>query len=441
MTEVKVIGAGLAGCEAAWQLAKRDIPVRLMEMKPEKMTPAHHSGDFAELVCSNSLRGDRLENAVGLLKEELRHLDSLILSCADATRVEAGGCLAVDRHGFSQLVTERIRSHPRITVEATEVTQVPQGPVIVATGPLTSDALSAGIAQYFGQQEYLHFFDAAAPLVTFGSIDMEKAWFASRYDRGSADYINCALDREQYDQFWKALTEAQEAEVHGFEDRNVFEGCMPVEVMARRGYDTLRYGPLKPVGLKDPKTGREPYAVVQLRRDNAGGSIYNLVGFQTHLTWPEQKRVFSLIPALRQAEFVRYGVMHRNTYLDSPRLLDRYYRVRTEPRIVFAGQITGVEGYVESTASGFVAALELARRLEGKAPIDFPPETALGALALYVSNETVEHFQPMNINFGIMPPLGYRVKGKRNKNAALSQRSLEILAGLEELGTRKKAYL
>lgn len=441
MTEVKVIGAGLAGCEAAWQLAKRDIPVRLMEMKPEKMTPAHHSGDFAELVCSNSLRGDRLENAVGLLKEELRHLDSLILSCADATRVEAGGCLAVDRHGFSQLVTERIRSHPRITVEATEVTQVPQGPVIVATGPLTSDALSAGIAQYFGQQEYLHFFDAAAPLVTFGSIDMEKAWFASRYDRGSADYINCALDREQYDQFWKALTEAQEAEVHGFEDRNVFEGCMPVEVMARRGYDTLRYGPLKPVGLKDPKTGREPYAVVQLRRDNAGGSIYNLVGFQTHLTWPEQKRVFSLIPALRQAEFVRYGVMHRNTYLDSPRLLDRYYRVRTEPRIVFAGQITGVEGYVESTASGFVAALELARRLEGQAPIDFPPETALGALALYVSNETVEHFQPMNINFGIMPPLGYRVKGKRNKNAALSQRSLEILAGLGELGTRKKAYL
>ena len=432
MTEVKVIGAGLAGCEAAWQLAKRDIPVRLMEMKPEKMTPAHHSGDFAELVCSNSLRGDRLENAVGLLKEELRHLDSLILSCADATRVEAGGCLAVDRHGFSQLVTERIRSHPRITVEATEVTQVPQGPVIVATGPLTSDALSAGIAQYFGQQEYLHFFDAAAPLVTFGSIDMEKAWFASRYDRGSADYINCALDREQYDQFWKALTEAQEAEVHGFEDRNVFEGCMPVEVMARRGYDTLRYGPLKPVGLKDPKTGREPYAVVQLRKDNTDGSIYNLVGFQTHLKWPEQKRVFTMIPALKNAQFLRYGVMHRNTYLDSPRLLDRYYRLKTQPRLAFAGQMTGVEGYVESCASGFLAGVEMARRLKGQPPLDFPRETAIGALGLYVSNESVGAFQPMNINFGIIPPLDHRVKGKRNKNAELSARSLQIIDQMRE---------
>lgn len=427
MTEVKVIGAGLAGCEAAWQLAKRDIPVRLMEMKPEKMTPAHHSGDFAELVCSNSLRGDRLENAVGLLKEELRHLDSLILSCADATRVEAGGCLAVDRHGFSQLVTERIRSHPRITVEATEVTQVPQGPVIVATGPLTSDALSAGIAQYFGQQEYLHFFDAAAPLVTFGSIDMEKAWFASRYDRGSADYINCALDREQYDQFWKALTEAQEAEVHGFEDSMVFEGCMPVEVMARRGHDTLLYGPLKSRGLDDPRTGRWPYAVVQLRRDNAEGSVYNLVGFQTHLKFPEQRRVFSMIPALRNAEFLRYGVMHRNTFLDSPRLLDRYYRLKKEPRIAFAGQMTGVEGYVESAASGFLVGIETARRLKGQSPVDFPREMAIGALALYISNESVTQFQPMNINFGIIPPLDHFVKGKRNKNAEISQRALAIL--------------
>lgn len=427
MTEVKVIGAGLAGCEAAWQLAKRDIPVRLMEMKPEKMTPAHHSGDFAELVCSNSLRGDRLENAVGLLKEELRHLDSLILSCADATRVEAGGCLAVDRHGFSQLVTERIRSHPRITVEATEVTQVPQGPVIVATGPLTSDALSAGIAQYFGQQEYLHFFDAAAPLVTFGSIDMEKAWFASRYDRGSADYINCALDREQYDQFWKALTEAQEAEVHGFEDSQVFEGCMPVEVMARRGHDTLLYGPLKSRGLDDPRTGRWPYAVVQLRRDNADGTVYNLVGFQTHLKFPEQRRVFSMIPALRNAEFLRYGVMHRNTFLDSPRLLDRYYRLKKEPRIAFAGQMTGVEGYVESAASGFLVGIETARRLKGQPPVDFPREMAIGALALYISNESVTQFQPMNINFGIIPPLDHFVKGKRNKNAEISQRALAIL--------------
>ena len=434
MTEVKVIGAGLAGCEAAWQLAKRDIPVRLMEMKPEKMTPAHHSGDFAELVCSNSLRGDRLENAVGLLKEELRHLDSLILSCADATRVEAGGCLAVDRHGFSQLVTERIRSHPRITVEATEVTQVPQGPVIVATGPLTSDALSAGIAQYFGQQEYLHFFDAAAPLVTFGSIDMEKAWFASRYDRGSADYINCALDREQYDQFWKALTEAQEAEVHGFEDRNVFEGCMPVEVMARRGYDTLRYGPLKPVGLKDPKTGREPYAVVQLRRDNAAGTVYNLVGFQTHLRFPEQKRVFSMIPALANGEFVRYGVMHRNTFLDSPRLLDRFYADRRDPLVAFAGQMTGVEGYVESTASGCLAAIAMAARLQGKQPPEFPRETAIGALALYVSDESVSVFQPMNVNFGIISPLDRRVKGKAQKNLAIAQRALEVLDRMVQNG-------
>ena len=442
MEPVIVIGAGLAGSEAAWQLAQRGVPVTLREMKPSKMTPAHHTEWFGELVCSNSLRSDQLENAVGLLKEELRRLGSLILRCADEHRVAAGGALAVDRTAFAQAVTDAVRSHPLITVEEGEVTALPEtGQVIVATGPLTADALAGDIARRFPGSTALHFYDAAAPLVTFESIDMDSAWFASRYDKGTADYINCPLTQEEYLTFWRELCAAKEAPVHGFEDRNVFEGCMPVEVMARRGEQTLCYGPLKPRGLRDPKTGREPYAVVQLRRDNAGGSIYNLVGFQTHLTWPEQKRVFSLIPALRQAEFVRYGVMHRNTYLDSPRLLDRYYRVRTEPRIVFAGQITGVEGYVESTASGFVAALELARRLEGQAPIDFPPETARGALALYVSNETVEHFQPMNINFGIMPPLGYRVKGKRNKNAALSQRSLEILAGLGELGTRKKAYL
>ena len=442
MNHVTVIGAGLAGSECAWQLAQRGIPVTLREMKPEKMTPAHQTADFAELCCSNSLRAAGLENAVGLLKEELRQLGSLIVRCADETAVPAGGALAVDRHGFSRLVTERVKSHPLITVVPGEVTDLPEGEVVVASGPLTSDALADRLLSMLGGEDSaLHFFDAAAPLVSFDSVDMDSGFFASRYDKGTPDYINCPMEKEEYLAFWQELTHAQEAEVHGFEDRNVFEGCMPVEVMARRGEQTLCYGPLKPRGLRDPKTGREPYAVVQLRRDNAGGSIYNLVGFQTHLTWPEQKRVFSLIPALRQAEFVRYGVMHRNTYLDSPRLLDRYYRVRTEPRIVFAGQITGVEGYVESTASGFVAALELARRLEGKAPIDFPPETALGALALYVSNETVEHFQPMNINFGIMPPLGYRVKGKRNKNAALSQRSLEILAGLEELGTRKKAYL
>ena len=431
MEPVIVIGAGLAGCEAAWQLAQRGIPVELWEMKPHKMTPAHHSPDFGELVCSNSLRSDQMENAVGLLKEELRRCGSLILSCADAHRVEAGGALAVDREGFSRAITERVRSHPLITVVEGEVTQIPaEGEVIVASGPLTSDALAEAIRALV-HADYLSFYDAAAPLVTFESLDMDRAWFASRYDKGTADYINCALDQEEYAAFWEALTAAQAAEVHGFEDQKVFEGCMPVEVMARRGVDTLRYGPLKPKGLKDPRTGREPYAVVQLRKDNAQGSIYNMVGFQTHLKWPEQKRVFSMIPALREAEFVRYGVMHRNTYLDSPRLLDRYYRLKALPRVRFAGQITGVEGYVESTASGFVAAVELARRLLGQAPVNFPQETALGALALYISNETVEQFQPMNVNFGIIPPLGYKVKGKRNKNAALSRRALECLAGLE----------
>ena len=430
MEPVKIIGAGLAGSEAAWQLAQRGIPVELHEMKPQKMTPAHHSPEFGELVCSNSLRSDQLENAVGLLKEELRRCGSLILSCADEHRVEAGGALAVDRHGFSRAITERVKGHPLITVVEGEVTVIPEGNVILASGPLTSDALAAAIQEKV-HADYLSFYDAAAPLVTFESLDMDHAWFASRYDKGTADYVNCALSEEEYAAFWQALTTAQAAEVHGFEDQNVFEGCMPVEVMARRGVDTLRYGPLKPKGLKDPKTGKEPYAVVQLRKDNAQGSIYNLVGFQTHLKWPEQKRVFSMIPALREAEFVRYGVMHRNTYLNSPRLLDRYYRLKAAPHICFAGQITGVEGYVESTASGFVAAVELANRLQGKPPVDFPQETALGALALYVSNETVEQFQPMNVNFGIIPPLGYKVKGKRNKNAELSRRALDILAGLD----------
>ena len=430
---VTVIGAGLAGCEAAWQLARRGIPVTLREMKPEKMTPAHTSSDFAELVCSNSLRGAGLENAVGLLKEELRRLGSLILEAADATRVEAGGALAVDRHAFSQYITKAIRSHPGIQVVEGEVTELPtEGEVVVATGPLTSDALAEKLAALFGEGTTLNFFDAAAPLVTFESIDMDCAWFASRSDKGTADYINCALDEETYRAFWRELCAAQEAEVHGFEDKNVFEGCMPVEVMARRGEDTLRYGPLKPRGLKDPRTGREPYAVVQLRKDNAAGTIYNLVGFQTHLKFGEQKRVFSMIPALKNAEYVRYGVMHRNTYLDSPRLLDRYYRLKKEPRISFAGQMTGVEGYVESTASGFLVGVETARRLRGMPPIDFPQETAIGALGLYVSNGSVGNFQPMNINFGIIPPLGYKVKGKRNKNAVLSQRSLEILEPMRE---------
>ncbi len=430
---VTVIGAGLAGSEAAWQLAQRGFRVTLREMKPEKMSPAHHSSAFAELVCSNSLRGAGLENAVGLLKEELRRLGSIILEAADATRVEAGGALAVDRHGFAEYVTRALRGHPNITIEEGEVTELPEGEVLVATGPLTSDALADHLAKLTGGEEAaLHFFDAAAPLVSFESIDMSRAWFASRYDKGTADYVNCAMEKEEYLAFWRELCAAQEAEVHGFEDKNVFEGCMPVEVMARRGEDTLRYGPLKPRGLRDPSTGREPYAVVQLRKDNAEGSIYNLVGFQTHLKFGEQKRVFSMIPALKNAEYVRYGVMHRNTYLDSPRLLDRYYRLKSQPRITFAGQMTGVEGYVESAGSGFLAAVELARRLAGKAPVDFPRETALGALSLYISDETVKDFQPMNINFGIISPLGYKVKGKRNKNQEISQRSLEIIEKLKQ---------
>ena len=430
--EVSVIGAGLAGSECAWQLAQRGIQVTLYEMKPEKRTPAHHTDAFAELCCSNSLRGAGLENAVGLLKEELRRLGSLILSCADETRVEAGGALAVDRHGFANLVTERIRSHPNITVIPGEVTAIPEGEVVIASGPLTSDALAETLEKLLGEGCGLHFYDAAAPLVSAASVDMESAWFGSRYDKGTADYVNCPMTEEEYAAFWEALTTAQEAEVHGFEDSQVFEGCMPVEVMARRGRDTLRYGPLKPRGLKDPKTGREPYAVVQLRRDNAQGSIYNLVGFQTHLRFPEQKRVFSMIPALRDAEYLRYGVMHRNTFLDSPRYLNRYYQLKSEPRIAFAGQMTGVEGYVESAASGFLAGIELARRLRGMEPIDFPQETAIGALGLYVSNGSIGNFQPMNVNFGIIPPLDHRVKGKRNKNAELSARSLAIIEERKE---------
>ena len=431
MEKVIVIGAGLAGSEGAWQLAQRGIPVELYEMKPEKMTPAHKSPLFGELVCSNSLRAGGLENAVGLLKEELRRSGSLIMACADAHQVPAGGALAVDRVAFAQAVTDKIRSHPNITVIEKEVTEIPsEGNVLIASGPLTSDALAEDIARHFPGENYLHFFDAAAPLVSFESINMDTAWFASRYDKGTPDYINCPMSREEYDAFWQELCAAKEAPLHDFDDKGVFEGCMPVEVMARRGHDTLCYGPLKPVGLPDPRTGKEPYAVVQLRKDNAQGTIYNIVGFQTHLTFPEQKRVFGMIPGLENAEFLRYGVMHRNTYLKSPGLLNRYYQSITEPRLSFAGQMTGVEGYVESTASGFVAAVELAKRIRGLEPVNFPQETALGALACYISNPTVVNFQPMNVNFGIIPTLGYRVKGKRNKNAALSQRALEALAGL-----------
>ena len=429
MSKVTVVGAGLAGCEAAWQLAQRGFSVDLLEMKPEKMSPAHKSEDFAELVCSNSLRGDRLENAVGLLKEELRRVGSLILTCAEATRVEAGGCLAVDRQGFSKLVTEKIRSHPNITVIPGEITEIPAEPVIIATGPLTSEPLSQAIGTYFGA-DYLHFFDAAAPLVTAESVDMDLAWWQSRYDRGTPDYVNCAMDKDQYLSFVRELTTAQEAEVHGFEDANVFEGCMPVEVMARRGIDTLRYGPLKPVGLTDPATGKEPYAVVQLRQDNAAKTVYNLVGFQTHLKFGEQKRVFSMIPALKNAEFVRYGVMHRNTFLCSPKLLDRYYADRRNPLVAFAGQMTGVEGYVESTASGYLAAVAMAARLVGKEPPAFSKNTAIGALGCYINDESIVNFQPMNVNFSIISPLEKRIRKKSEKNLAIAQRSLEEIDGL-----------
>ena len=430
---VKVIGAGLAGSEAAWQLAKRGIGVELYEMKPEKMSPAHHSSDFAELVCSNSLRGDRLENAVGLLKEELRRCGSLIMECAEATRVEAGGCLAVDRAGFSRMVTEKIKANPLIHVVSEEVTRIPQEPVIIATGPLTSDALSESIGQYFGA-DYLHFFDAAAPLVTAESVDMNLAWWQSRYDRGTPDYINCALDKEQYETFVRELIFAEEAEVHGFEDRNVFEGCMPVEVMARRGLDTLRYGPMKPVGLTDPKTGREPYAVVQLRQDNAAKSVYNLVGFQTHLKFGEQKRVFSMIPGLENAEFVRYGVMHQNTFLQSPKLLDCNFADRRNPLVAFAGQMTGVEGYVESTASGFLAAVTMAAKVQNRPVPEFPKTTAIGALGRYISDGSIESFQPMNINFSIIAPLEQRIRKKAEKNLAISARALEVIDALVASG-------
>ena len=430
MKTVTVLGAGLAGSECAWQLAKRGINVKLIEMKPVKMTPAHTSPNFAELVCSNSLRSDELTNAVGLLKAEMRAMGSLIMESADANKVAAGGALAVDREGFSKYITDKLKSLQNVEVVSAEATEIPEGEVVIATGPLSSDAIAEKIATLCPDSD-LHFYDAVAPIVTLESVDMDSAFFASRYDKGTADYVNCPMDKDEYLAFVEELTHAKEAEVHGFDDGGVFEGCMPVEVMARRGVDTLRYGPLKPVGLIDPRTGRENYAVVQLRRDNADGTIYNIVGFQTHLTWGEQKRVFSMIPALRNAEFVRYGVMHRNTYLNSPKLLDRYYRLRTDGRISFAGQMTGVEGYVESAASGMLVGIETAARVLGMEPVDFPQETAIGALSLYVSGGSVGDFQPMNVNFGIISPLGCRVKGKRNKNAEISKRSLEIIESLK----------
>ncbi len=423
---VSVVGAGLAGCEAAYQLAERGFAVDLYEMKPKKMSPAHHSGDFCELVCSNSLRSDRIENAVGLLKAELRVLGSLILRVADETRVPAGGALAVDREGFSARVSEIIRSHPNITIHSEEVTRVPDAPAIIATGPLTSDALAEEIARLTG--EPLHFYDAAAPIVTYDSLDMTKVYRASRYGRGD-DYLNCPMTREEYEAFYRALISAETAELHSFETPRVFEGCMPVEVMAKRGEQTLCFGPMKPVGLEID--GREPYAVVQLRQDDKDGRLFNLVGFQTNLKFTEQRRVFGLIPGLEHAEFARYGVMHRNTFLNSPKLLKFDYQIRTVPGLYFAGQMTGVEGYVESASSGFVAAVSLARQLGGQEPVDFTAKTAIGSLGHYVSGYVGDDFQPMNVTFGIMESIPERIRKKALRYAKVAERALEIINAIQ----------
>ena len=418
--KITVIGAGLAGCEAAWQAARLGVSVELWEMKPEQYTPAHHSPEFAELCCSNSLRAAGLENAVGLLKEELRLCGSLILEAADATAVPAGGALAVDREAFSRYITRKITENPRIERCVGRIDRLPEeGIVVVATGPLTTDALAEQISHLVGAP--LSFFDAAAPIVAFESVDLTQAYFASRYGKGSADYINCPMDREQYLSFYKELISGECAETHEFENDRVFEGCMPIEVMAKRGEDTIRFGPLKPVGLPDPRTGRDPYAVVQLRRDNAAGTMYNLVGFQTHLRIPEQKRIFSMIPGLENAEFLRYGVMHRNTFLPSPGHLDASYMLKDRPGLFFAGQMTGVEGYVESTASGLVAGISAACLAKELAPPDFPASTAIGALAHYISNKAVTDFQPMNVNFGIFDQSEITAKRKKDRRAQISE--------------------
>ena len=432
---IHIIGAGLAGCEAAWQLTKRGIPVVLHEMRPGKSDPAHHTALFSELVCSNSLRANNIENAVGLLKEEMRQLDSLIIREADAHQVPAGGALAVDREGFAQSVTSAIRENPLVTLVEEEVTDysrfAPEDYVITASGPLTSGALSEAI-QKLVRKDYFHFFDAAAPIVAVDSLDPSKVYKASRYDKGEAAYYNCPFNQEEYMRFWQELCHAETAPVKDFE-HNVFEACMPIEEMALRGEDTMRFGPLKPVGLPDPRTGKDPYAVVQLRQDNGAGTLYNIVGFQTHLKWPEQRRVFRMIPGLENAEFVRYGVMHKNSYLNSPLLLDADYSLRTNPHFYFAGQMTGVEGYVESAASGLAAGIYVARALAGKPRVVFPKETAMGALSHYISNPEVRHFQPMNINFGLIAPWdGPRIRGKKEKNGAIARRSLKVLENVKK---------
>lgn len=426
MDPVTIIGAGLAGSEAAWQLARRGIPVRLVEMRPGAATPAHHTAYFGELVCSNSLRAAALTNAVGLLKEEMRRLDSVIMACADAHSVPAGGALAVDRMGYAAAVTETVRNHPLIEVVEKRIDAIPEeGIVIIATGPLTDGALAEDIERFCGGEGF-HFYDAAAPIVSKDSLDMSVVYRASRYGKGEAAYLNCPMDEEEYKAFQQALATAETAEVHGFENKKVFEGCMPIEVMAQRGEDTMRFGPMKPVGLPDPRTGKDPYAVVQLRQDNAEGTMYNIVGFQTHLKWGEQRRVFGMIPGLEKAEFIRYGVMHRNTYIDSPDLLTAAMESRTRPGLFFAGQMTGVEGYVESAASGIAAAYGAAARVNGEEPVPFPRETAIGSLTHYISHYEGKNFQPMNVNFGLMPPLEKRVP-KKEKNEKIARRALAAL--------------
>ncbi|MGI6778749.1 MAG: methylenetetrahydrofolate--tRNA-(uracil(54)-C(5))-methyltransferase (FADH(2)-oxidizing) TrmFO [Acetivibrionales bacterium] len=427
---INVIGAGLAGSEAAWQIAKRGIRVKLYEMKPYVFSPAHHIEDFAELVCSNSFRSNSLENAVGLLKEEMRLLDSIIIKCADQTKVPAGGALAVDRLKFSKMVTDAIRNHPNITVLNGEVTELPNNSItVIATGPLTTEAFCRNLARLIGK-DYLFFYDAAAPIVTYESIDMSIAYRASRYNKGTNDYINCPMNREQYETFWSELINAELADIKDFEKEVIFEGCMPVETMARRGSETLRFGPLKPVGLPDPKTGKEPYAVVQLRQDNSEGTLYNIVGFQTRLKWTDQKRVFRLIPGLESAEFIRYGVMHRNTFIDSPGILDSTYRIKSGPKVYFAGQITGVEGYVESASSGMVAGINAAMELLGRGKVVFSKRTAIGAMGNYISDPTVTDFQPMNINFGIMEGIKARTRDKKQKRSEIVKRSLDEIRNI-----------
>ncbi|RKD34425.1 methylenetetrahydrofolate--tRNA-(uracil(54)-C(5))-methyltransferase (FADH(2)-oxidizing) TrmFO [Thermohalobacter berrensis] len=425
--EVIVIGGGLAGSEASWQLANRGVKVKLYEMRPKKNTEAHHTEKLAELVCSNSLRSNSLENAVGLLKEEMRKLNSIIIECADKHRVPAGGALAVDREKFSEEITERITNHPNIELIREELTEIPKDKyVIVATGPLTSKGLEKDIAK-LTNEKYLYFYDAAAPIVAYDSINKERVFKGSRYNKGEADYINCPMNKEEYEKFYQELINAEVHSLKEFEKQIVFEGCMPIEVMAKRGKDTLRYGPLKPVGLENPKTGESYYAVVQLRQDNKEGTLYNIVGFQTNLKWGEQKRVFSLIPGLENAEFVRYGVMHRNTFINSPKVLKATYQFKQNTKILFAGQITGVEGYVESASSGLVSGINMARVVKNKEPLVFPKETAIGALSHYISDGSISNFQPMNVNFGLMPKLNKKIKSKRDRNRKKSERSLEIL--------------